>query len=144
MKTLVIGYGNTLRGDDGLGYRMAETIETWDLPDIEALPCHQLTPELAAAMAEVDRVIFIDATPPQNPHSPIVLERITPGSQSGLFSGHHSDPKALLNLTKELYGKQPLAYTLLLPSWEMGYSETFSAIAQKGMKQGLRRVRELL
>lgn len=144
MKTLVIGYGNTLRGDDGLGYRVAETVETWDLPDVETYPCHQLTPELAAVMAEADRVIFVDATPPQNPHSPIVVERLIPGAYTPFFPGHHSSPTALLTLTQTLYGCQPLTYALLLPSWEMGYGETFSAIAQIGFSQGLKRLQVLL
>jgi hydrogenase maturation protease len=144
MKTLVIGYGNTLRGDDGVGFRVAEAVQTWALPDVEAYPCHQLTPELAAAMAEVDRVIFVDATPPQNPHSPIVVERIQAGAYSSFWSGHHSSPTALLSLTQQLYHRQPLAYVMLLPSWAMGYSEDLSPIAQLGFQQGLRRLEELL
>jgi hydrogenase maturation protease len=144
MKTLVIGYGNTLRGDDGLGYRMAEIVETWQLPDVAVLPCHQLTPELAMDLAGVDRVIFVDATPPQNPHSPIVVERVAMGTNDSFFSGHHSSPTTLLALTATLYGKQPLAYALLLPSWAMGYGETLSPIAQTGMQQGLHRLRKLL
>jgi hydrogenase maturation protease len=28
-KILVIGYGNTLRGDDGVGYQIAETVADW-------------------------------------------------------------------------------------------------------------------
>jgi hydrogenase maturation protease len=144
MKTLVIGYGNTLRGDDGLGYRVAEAVETWHLPGVEAYPCHQLTPELAADISTVDRVIFVDATPPQNPHSPIVVERVTPGLYSPFFPGHHSSPTALLTLTQQLYGKAPLAYVMLLPTWAMGYSENLSRIAQLGFTQGLRRLRELL
>jgi hydrogenase maturation protease len=144
MKTLVIGYGNTLRGDDGLGYRMAEIVETWKLPDVIVLPRHQLTPELALDLAGVDRVIFVDATPPQNPHSPILVERLEAKPDGTFFSGHHSSPTTLLALAAELYSKQPLAYALLLPSWAMGYGETLSPIAQTGMQQGLRRLRELL
>ena len=144
MKTLVIGYGNTLREDDGVGFRVAEVVQTWNLEGVEARPCQQLTPELAADMADASCVIFVDATPPQNPHSPIVVERIESGHYSSLFSAHHSSPTALLSLTQQLYGKQPEAYTMLLPSWSMGYGEDLSPIAQLGLKQGLRRLAELL
>jgi hydrogenase maturation protease len=144
VKSLVIGYGNTLRGDDGVGYYVAEAVESWQLPEVESRPCHQLTPELAAELAAADRVIFVDATPPQNPHSPIVVERIVPGENAAAFSGHHSSPHALLSLTQKLYSKRPVAYTLLLPSWEMGFSETLSPIAKLGLSQGLQRLRELL
>ncbi len=144
MKTLIIGYGNTLRGDDGVGFRIAEAVEAWNLEGVEARPCQQLTPELAAAMAEAKCVIFVDATPPQNPPSPIVVEQVGRAVHSSLFSAHHSSPSALLALTQQLYGKQPKTYTLLLPSWSMGYSEELSPIAQQGFNQGLRRLSELL
>jgi hydrogenase maturation protease len=144
MNSLIIGYGNTLRGDDAVGFRVAEALEKCDSHQIKALPCHQLTPELAADIAEADQVIFVDATPPQNPHSPILVERITPSGRTPLFQGHHSDPAGLLALTHQLYGKQPIAYIMLLPSWEMGYSEDLSRIAKTGMKQGLRLLRDML
>lgn len=144
VKTLVIGYGNTLRGDDGVGYHLAEVVETWALPEVEAYPCHQLTPELAEPIAAAAQVIFIDATPPQNPHSPIVVERLQADGYSSFFPGHHSSPTALLSLAQSLYGRQPVAYALLLPTWEMGYGEQLSPIAQLGLRQGLQRLRALL
>ncbi|NJL50015.1 MAG: hydrogenase maturation protease [Leptolyngbyaceae cyanobacterium SM2_5_2] len=144
MRTLVIGYGNTLRGDDGVGYRAAEAVESWHLEDVVAYPCQQLTPELAALIAESDRVIFVDATPPQNPHSPLVLERLLTGPRGVAFTGHHSNPATLLGLAQDLYERQPLAYALWLPSWAMDYSEALSPIAQTGLKQGLKRLREFL
>jgi hydrogenase maturation protease len=144
MKTLVIGYGNTLRGDDGAGFRVAEAVESWQAPETKALPCHQLTPELAADIAEADRVFFVDATPPQNPHSPILIERIFQQEHPSLFPGHHSSPASLLALTQQLYDKSPIAYAMLLPSWEMGYSEDLSRIAQIGLRQGLQLLKKIL
>ncbi|QQE63601.1 hypothetical protein GFS31_02680 [Leptolyngbya sp. BL0902] len=145
MKTLVIGYGNTLRGDDGVGYRVAEAIETWDWANVEAYPCHQLTPDLAALLAEQDRVFFVDASQPQNPPSPLVLTRLDlKTAASPTFTGHHSTPMDLLILTQQLYGQSPLAYTLLLPTWAMGYGEDLSPIAERGMRQGLRWLQEWL
>ena len=66
--TLIIGYGNPLRGDDGVGPRAAELLVEEDgvtsplLPDgVQVLVCHQLTIELAPQIAEADRLILIDA-----------------------------------------------------------------------------------
>ncbi|HZZ80008.1 MAG TPA: hypothetical protein VFE62_15925 [Gemmataceae bacterium] len=36
MKTLVIGYGNPLRGDDALGHIAAEAVKTWQSPVVQA------------------------------------------------------------------------------------------------------------
>jgi hydrogenase maturation protease len=145
MKTLVLGYGNTLRGDDGVGYRLAEAVEEWHLAQLEAYPCHQLTPDLAALIAEQERVFFVDAALPQNPHRPLILTRIIPESAPSLpFTGHHTRPIDLLIITQQLYGQSPLAYTLLLPTWAMGYGEDLSPIAQTGLRQGLRWLQTLV
>ena len=61
VKTLIIGYGNTLRQDDGVGRYLAEQIAEEQWPECQVLSVHQLTPELAASIAEVEQVIFIDA-----------------------------------------------------------------------------------
>src|SRR5690242_16044076 len=58
---LIIGYGNTLRRDDGVGPRVAEAVESMALPGVRALPCPMLTPELADPIARAQRVIFVDA-----------------------------------------------------------------------------------
>jgi hydrogenase maturation protease len=144
VKTLVIGYGNTLRRDDGVGYRAAEAVETWHLDHVQAYPCHQLTPELAATMASVDRVIFIDATLPQNPPHPILVERLRATPSATVLTSHHSSPLGLLALTHQLYHQSPTAYELLLPTWTMDYGEALSPMAQRGLVQGLRYLRQLL
>jgi Ni,Fe-hydrogenase maturation factor len=57
---LVIGIGNPLRGDDGVGWWLAERAETLK-PTPRVLRVQQLTPELAAELAAARRVLFIDA-----------------------------------------------------------------------------------
>jgi len=131
MTTLVVGYGNTLRGDDGVGYRMAEQVELWNLPNVTTIACHQLTPELVANLAECDRVIFIDATPP-GMQIEVAWRSLSP-SDAPMLEAHRSDPADLLRLTAQLYDTAPSAQHLLLPTAEMGFSETLSAIAQAGL-----------
>lgn len=58
---LVIGYGNTLRKDDGVGPALAETVATLGLPGVEVLSCPLLTPELAAPISDAKVVLFINA-----------------------------------------------------------------------------------
>ena len=49
---LVIGYGNELRGDDGLGPYIAARVEEQCLPHVRTLTVHQLTPELTAFLED--------------------------------------------------------------------------------------------
>ena len=68
MRTLIIGFGNTLRGDDGFGRRAAERLrDVVDDPEIEILSLHQLTPELMDPVSRAERVIFLDAAAGPDP-----------------------------------------------------------------------------
>jgi hydrogenase maturation protease len=61
MKTLILGYGNTLRKDDGLGVYAVQTLASLNLPDgVEIYTSQQLSPELSPTLAQVDHAIFID------------------------------------------------------------------------------------
>jgi hydrogenase maturation protease len=144
MKTLVIGYGNTLRGDDGVGYWVAEAVEAWNLRDVRSHPCHQLTLDVAAEIAEADQVIFVDATPPGNPCSPLKIERLVPMGETGRVSTHHNTPQGLLAMSQALYGQLPSAYAILLPTRDFQFSECLSPIAESGMRQALMRIRNLV
>ncbi len=53
----VVGYGNSLRGDDGFGIYVGEAL----LSFTNVILTHQLTPELIYKLENSDFVIFIDA-----------------------------------------------------------------------------------
>jgi hydrogenase maturation protease len=137
---LLIGYGNPLRQDDGLGWRIAMAIEALGLPDLQVLAAQQLTHELAAPIALAEAVVFVDAAygestangsaqgigpPALKPlhHKPQATNR---GPQT--FS-HQLTPQALLVLAGELYGHQPAALELLVPAQWDGHGEGFSPCA---------------
>lgn len=59
---LIVGYGNTLRRDDGVGVRAAELMGSDPrFAGIEVLTVYQLTPELALDIAAASLVVFVDA-----------------------------------------------------------------------------------
>jgi hypothetical protein len=61
VRLLVIGYGNELRGDDGVGPAAARAVAAWNEPGVQGIATHQLTPELADAIAGAEEVVFVDA-----------------------------------------------------------------------------------
>jgi hypothetical protein len=80
-RVLVLGYGNPLRSDDGLGWRVAvELFRANASPDVLVLPCHQLTPDLAETASLVETVIFLDCSHKGEPGK-ILCEEVR--SQSG-------------------------------------------------------------
>src|SRR3990172_6228397 len=62
-RTVVLGIGNTLLGDEGAGVHALRALEARavDLPDVEYLDGGTLSFTLAAAIEEADRLIVLDA-----------------------------------------------------------------------------------
>ena len=112
MKTLILGYGNTLRKDDGLGMYAARSLASLPLPkDVEIRTYQQLSPELAPILAQVHHAIFIDAALTSSKERPgtIKTRALQPRtSQPGSIT-HHFDPETLLALAETLYGHAPRA-----------------------------------
>ncbi len=108
-KTLVVGYGSELRGDDALGLRVAEALaESVVDPDVEIVSCGQLTPDLAEAVSRCRRVVFVDASA-EDPPGHISCRRIYPKEGGALSLSHELDPQSLLVWTRELFGPEPEA-----------------------------------
>lgn len=138
---LVIGFGNTLRRDDGAGVRLAEAVEALGLPGVRVVTCHQLTPELAASIAEAGGVVFADAALDlkARPRWRKLRSAAAPASLA-----HASDPRALLSLAQALYGHAPPAWMLTLPAPDLDYGEGLSPVAQQGVAAALRRLSDFL
>jgi hydrogenase maturation protease len=108
MKPLVIGFGNPLRGDDGVGPRAAERVELSAAPEtIDVVRCHQLTPELAAAIQAASVVIFLDAAADQEAGT--VTSRPVVPSVPASWS-HDLSPGQLLALAGQLTEAIPPAF----------------------------------
>jgi hydrogenase maturation protease len=104
---LVVGYGNALRGDDGLGWQAAARLaEEPRLAGAEVLARHQLTPELAQDVANASLVVLVDARAGGAPGS-VRVQRVTPRQDSATAWSHHLDPAGLAGLAGALYGAVP-------------------------------------
>ena len=62
--TLIIGYGNPMRGDDAIGCHAARELEQhfWNDPTVEVMATQQLTPEMVDDILQRDFVLFLDAS----------------------------------------------------------------------------------
>jgi hydrogenase maturation protease len=137
-RLLVIGYGNELRRDDAAGPRVARAVAAWQLPGVEGIAAHQLTPELAERIGEAERVVFVDAGQDDR-----VLTRPLESSRAARVLGHTGEPRELLALAEALYGRRPEAWLITLPAPELGFGEGLSAAAERGLAEALRQIRTL-
>jgi hydrogenase maturation protease len=137
---LLIGYGNTLRSDDGVGPCVAQQVEGLNLPGVRVLTCHSLTPELAEAISEAREVVFIDATVDHS--AQIIVRALTPADSSQVMA-HTADPRTLLALARDLFGHVPKAWWLTIPVENMEIGEEMSARAHHGMAQAVTEIKKM-
>jgi hydrogenase maturation protease len=140
-KVLVIGYGNTLRGDDAAGVRAAESLAQQH-PEFNYIYLHQLVPELSEQIAESDMVFFIDA---QTDIAEPTARLITPSIEADQPRTHFISPESLLALSQQLYQRIPLkAYTIGIPATEFNFSEQLSPATLKAVTQSIDLVKQIL
>jgi len=107
---LVVGYGNPLRTDDGVGPAVAERLaDDPRLAGATVLTGHQLTPELAFDASRASLVVLVDAEDGLAPGEVSVRRLEAPGGDeaSGPPLTHHLDPAGLLGLARVLFGAAP-------------------------------------
>ncbi|MCU0770389.1 MAG: hydrogenase maturation protease [Verrucomicrobia bacterium] len=139
---LVIGYGSTLRGDDGVGPAAAECLEARRLTGVQTIACHQLTPELADPISRARLVVFIDAS--TDLADPVVrVSRVFPEAAHQVMV-HTASPGGLLHLARSVFNACPPAWVVEIPVAEMGIGEHLSPLAQAGVEQAVVKVLELL
>lgn len=118
-RLLLLGIGNSGRGDDGLGWKFVEMTELLEYPLINCEYRYQLQVEDASLIADYDVVIFVDAS--QAPFLNGFSMECCRAAQNYAFSTHAQCPEAILYLTNNLYNKFPKAYTLAIKGieWEL-------------------------
>ncbi|MEZ4556762.1 MAG: hydrogenase maturation protease [Caldilineaceae bacterium] len=129
---LVIGYGNSLRRDDGAGLLLAASVAA-DMAaagvPVRLVQVQQLAPELAEEIAapHVGGVIFVDTTPARAADDTL---QITPlgeeDAATAQSSSHHVGPGLLLRMAAQLFGHAPAAWLVTVPGWDFDHGEALS------------------
>lgn len=136
---LIIGYGNSLRRDDGAGLILAEMLEracrTRQI-EVERIVAHQLTPELSLEVARpaVTTVVFVDTreVASDETNAQVQLEPVESETPSPSV-GHHLNPVSLLVYARLLYSQHPPAWELTVPGLDFGHGEGLSPTTQRAL-----------
>ncbi|GAB4412952.1 MAG: hypothetical protein OHK0039_19340 [Bacteroidia bacterium] len=117
---LVIGIGNSSRGDDGLGWTWADRLAALPQPGCDLEYRYQLSVEDAACIARYTAVLFVDATEAVLPGG-YRLRVCLPEPMSGCYS-HQLAPGAVLDLCRTVFGRMPAAWVLEIQGrrWALG------------------------
>lgn len=140
---LIVGYGNVLRGDDGVGIHVARELERQfhDDPEVEIIACQQLTHEMAEDISASELVIFLDAAVDDEPGSVRCrqLHADTPVGYS-----HDVTAEALVSAAEQLYGELPKAFSITFSGYSFEMGSRLSRAAQLRLPELLRQAREVI
>ena len=139
-RTLIIGYGNIDRADDGVAYEVINALrrrrgqemldeENTGLEalgaEVDSIFLSQLTPELMELLCGYDRVVFVDAHVYEgidDLHCATVSPEYAPASLT-----HHLTPGMLLAMIKAVYRREPVGHLVSIRGYDFGFHRNLSA-----------------
>ena len=132
LRRLVIGYGNPIRRDDGLGPALARRIEERSLPGVTVMVDYQLVVEIAHDIAAHDEVLFIDAATSGN--APFVFTAVTERPDEGMIS-HGLTPEGALSLAGTLFGATTKGWLLAVRGYDFApFDESLTDAASANLE----------
>lgn len=139
-RILVIGYGNTLRGDDGLGWHAAERLrDVLIRRDVSVMTCHQLTMDLSEPISQATHLILIDASTGPTPGiiavNPVQADRALVDSMH-----HHMPPAALLAYTQALFGECPPTWLWTITAANYDFGDSLSPAVERALPDLVARI----
>jgi hydrogenase maturation protease len=138
-RTLVIGYGNLDRGDDGVAYhvvnalrqRLGQKVLSEDETGLEELGGQmdsilltQLAPELIATLAGYQQIIFVDAHVHEGVPD-LYCAPVSPQRAASSFS-HHLTPALLLALLQAMRHVEPAAHIVSIRGHDFDFHRRLS------------------
>ena len=138
-RTLVIGFGNIDRADDGIAYyiinalrqHLGQELLSDDETGLEELGREidsiflgQLVPELLEVFTGYQQIIFVDAHVYDNVEN-LHCTPILPDYTSTTFT-HHITPALLLAFFKTIYHREPIAHLVSIRGYDFDFHRDLS------------------
>jgi hydrogenase maturation protease len=157
LRTLIIGYGNPSRRDDGVALHVINALRAqWSQPllpdwddgldglgsEHDTIFLQQLMPELVATIADYDLVIFVDAALPDT--APALELQPVAATYRPASVSHHLTPPTLLALAQQLYGSAPQGYLLSLQGHDLNFGDQLSPATAALIPQAVQQINDLI
>ena len=140
MKTLLVGFGNPMRSDDGVGAYVVDSISKLGLPNVDARICHQLGIELIDEVRAYDQIIFVDA----GDGRPAFRFRRLNGEAPSTSTTHSLSPETLYRLARKLFPSVPDFYLCTVGAADFAFGEGFSDDAIHSARGAVDFLKEIL
>ncbi len=155
-RTLIIGYGNPYRRDDGValyvanalrrrqGLRILEPDED-GLDDrghpLDTVVLHQLLPEIAPILADYELAVFVDA------HTGVIPDdmRVLPVQEEYGFQAvtHHMSPGMMLALARAVRGQAPPCALVSIRGEDFDFGEGLTEDCKARADKAVRAILEM-
>jgi len=143
-RAVVIGYGNPLRTDDGVGWLAVEKLRTLlNTKQVTYITEHQLLPEMAEAIADSDVVVFLDASVEGSPGD-ITSQMVHPESHKRASFSHDLTPARLLGFTESLYDSAPYGVLFTVTGEDFGFGEKVTSLVEESLNKLVRQITKCL
>jgi len=151
--TLVIGYGNPDRQDDGVGWHILRNLAQRvgeSIPDdpgasieveselVDLMFILQIYPELAETISHYERVCFVDAHTADIPEKISWIELSPEYEKSPLT--HHMSPKTVLSISTTIYDKIPEAVLVSVRGFHFEFERELSPKTAELAKKATERI----
>lgn len=127
-RILFIGYGNTIRTDDGVGPYIVEQLKTRlvssDHGNFTFISLHQIDLAIAPTLADYDEIIFIDAA--VDIEEDFTIESVVPKKQTSAFGTHLNSFPQLMDLAYNLYNASPIGTIVRVHAHDLEFGEDLS------------------
>jgi hydrogenase maturation protease len=155
-RTLVIGYGNPYRRDDGVAFHVVNDLrqrlgapslqpDEDGLDDlgrgVDTIMLHQLIPEIAPALEDYGTIVFVDA------HTGAITEdvRLITVEEDYGFQAvtHHMSPGMLLTLARAANGKAPVGYLVSIRGYDFDFGQEISEACKANAKVATQKILDM-
>ena len=123
-KFLVVGIGNPLRSDDGVGPHIVQEIRAKNIPGVKLLVSHQLNIELLEDAIDYEKILLVDAS--CDGEEGLVFRKVHATDDEHGASSHHLSPEFFWTLAKKLYRRELSLYVCAVRGRNFDMGETFS------------------
>ncbi len=137
----VIGIGNPLRSDDGLGPSLAAALEKENIAGVLVVTSQQLNLELLEDAIGYKNILVIDASAVGEG---LVFKKVEVVENVSAASSHHFSLEFFLAMARELYEKDLSLYVCSIRGWNFEVGNGFSAEVLSLMPQALAKIKAFL
>ncbi|MFN8253828.1 MAG: hydrogenase maturation protease [Ferruginibacter sp.] len=125
---LLIGVGNTIKSDDGIGAYICSCIHSMQLPGVRVLTVHQLDSTLMEDLVASGIIIIADACVED---TNVSFLKLNAGGPAGVTSPHYMSAALLMQMTKLIHNIELPLYVCSVAGYDFSTGEQLSDRAKK-------------